>query len=740
MKCAKCGEELVAGAIFCQGCGAKAEENVYQDSVSFCPECGGKLEGNVGFCPHCGYMIGAQATENPVTGTKMWKRKTVKSVFAVMIVGLLVVCAVRLIKNQPSEKELVYYKDFEAYYMKNMDKADSQRLIYEAPGYIDSVQTIDKYVYIQSDGDRGDDLIRIRKDKIKKDYFKTKKKIEEIAYDINSYETIGTDVIYWTQENELYHFRKGDSERIDKMVQDFRIVEDKKIVLYTAANDLYVYDVDKQKSEKICKNVSEIKQVFQDSLIVCKSGNISEAFECVMVDFKGKETTIDNEIFEVLDCYEGETPNLLYLKQRTLKESADEIIDMSEFENLNSYDDILKTYCAPITKEQAVKLFFTQNGYAQYWHDTPQECLEANAEWMLEDIVLQIEAYDSQGEESGYCICDTTTENWYFLEPQDYDKNYNELIDLNQMLSLKSEITNQSIENTYRDLYYWSGKGQPECIQENVVDYCNYNKSDDQLLILSSFLTKKNSTKKNSTKKGIFTYTAFQPIEITLTLKELEEANGSLQAAYNNKWLESNKQMTFLLENGKELKNIPINLKHSDGEIADIDVNDKEYVLTFADEEDREDKELVLYKEQNGELQQKEVLEKGIKYADWLDNKLYFRKYRKNGEKSTISYYANGKVKEVVEDVEGIVLISKDVFLTYNVNGELIIYDNKGQKTEIDDDVWNLPLYLGQKRVLYLKDEDLYLYRGKKENQRIDKNVEFYFCENTEDEEWLFWN
>ncbi len=54
MKCRQCGAELVAGAMFCRVCGAKAET---ENRVKFCPNCGNEIVSGASFCRKCGYDI-----------------------------------------------------------------------------------------------------------------------------------------------------------------------------------------------------------------------------------------------------------------------------------------------------------------------------------------------------------------------------------------------------------------------------------------------------------------------------------------------------------------------------------------------------------------------------------------------------------------------------------------------------------------------------------------------------------
>jgi uncharacterized Zn finger protein (UPF0148 family) len=57
-KCPSCGVPLVAGATFCQSCGARlVEEAPPPPPVHFCVHCGAQLREGARFCPKCGQTV-----------------------------------------------------------------------------------------------------------------------------------------------------------------------------------------------------------------------------------------------------------------------------------------------------------------------------------------------------------------------------------------------------------------------------------------------------------------------------------------------------------------------------------------------------------------------------------------------------------------------------------------------------------------------------------------------------------
>jgi len=58
-RCPQCGAALVAGATFCQSCGAKLASEPAPAPMRFCPSCGAELREGARFCPKCGQDLPA---------------------------------------------------------------------------------------------------------------------------------------------------------------------------------------------------------------------------------------------------------------------------------------------------------------------------------------------------------------------------------------------------------------------------------------------------------------------------------------------------------------------------------------------------------------------------------------------------------------------------------------------------------------------------------------------------------
>jgi hypothetical protein len=56
-RCSQCGAAVVAGATFCQSCGARLAPEAAPGPVLFCSHCGAQLRAGARFCPKCGQTV-----------------------------------------------------------------------------------------------------------------------------------------------------------------------------------------------------------------------------------------------------------------------------------------------------------------------------------------------------------------------------------------------------------------------------------------------------------------------------------------------------------------------------------------------------------------------------------------------------------------------------------------------------------------------------------------------------------
>jgi DNA repair exonuclease SbcCD ATPase subunit len=59
-RCPQCGVAVMAGAAFCQSCGAKVASEPPPAPMLFCVSCGAKLREGARFCPKCGQQLPEQ--------------------------------------------------------------------------------------------------------------------------------------------------------------------------------------------------------------------------------------------------------------------------------------------------------------------------------------------------------------------------------------------------------------------------------------------------------------------------------------------------------------------------------------------------------------------------------------------------------------------------------------------------------------------------------------------------------
>ncbi len=65
MKCSKCGNELMSGAVFCDNCGNKVE---FSPAI-VCPKCGSKCASGTEYCGECGTKIVPSSASGAASAT-----------------------------------------------------------------------------------------------------------------------------------------------------------------------------------------------------------------------------------------------------------------------------------------------------------------------------------------------------------------------------------------------------------------------------------------------------------------------------------------------------------------------------------------------------------------------------------------------------------------------------------------------------------------------------------------------
>lgn len=112
-ECLKCKIDYEDSSMFCQRCGGKlTEKQIMEEEISFCPNCGKKLNGDFEFCPECGET---KALPTGKKSGKTHKRKSNLSIkLAITMVSIaIVVCA--FFFGSKGIKKIKYQKAIEAY-------------------------------------------------------------------------------------------------------------------------------------------------------------------------------------------------------------------------------------------------------------------------------------------------------------------------------------------------------------------------------------------------------------------------------------------------------------------------------------------------------------------------------------------------------------------------------------------------------------------------------------------------
>lgn len=98
MNCKICNAELKEGALFCQECGAKVEDDLTETSLK-CLKCGAELEPGIKFCSQCGTAVTDEQTENTADDLAEVKDGVENNVYAEQTNDLVMKAKLKIKKN-----------------------------------------------------------------------------------------------------------------------------------------------------------------------------------------------------------------------------------------------------------------------------------------------------------------------------------------------------------------------------------------------------------------------------------------------------------------------------------------------------------------------------------------------------------------------------------------------------------------------------------------------------------------
>lgn len=635
-------------------------------------------------------------TETPAAEKK---GKVVKTVIIVAVIAavialliFLIVKIVGALSGGGNEKQIVFEKDGALYYMANMDKEDSEIEIADTRECFSNVQLIDDGKSLLYVDEKKSELFVVELGKLKKNTSKNDKYIKEIDSDVSDVYAISSKEIYYVNyDGELFFYNGKESNEID---------DDVEYIVSKCGDMLYYQGYDKDMEYVFCgyNTKTEKEDEIADNAYLQAIDSSDEKVyiladdELQVLDGSGKPETLAEDVSSVVDI-DTKTGTAYYVKSESETGIAyDYVVD--DMETVELKEPVKTDYFTETTPELALDEY----DYEEYIDDP-----DYFFSWLWEDEDCGMYyTYSSNCE--AYVYTDKT--NWYIFDEERYWDDYYDYEDLLYSVGnteqLREDLKSEEV-NVNKDSLYILDGGKETLIQENVAS--SYLDADASKKIV------------------VFGCLGEDGDDVSVKLSEIYYAS-DVQYALDDAYYYSTPDTYYYAVGAsekQELDGIPYNMYATS--------NDDEIVIGFIEDSvdyDYYEQELILYTVSGKELKEKQSLSDEGCYGGCSKDGFYFFENIKGGE-GDLMVYNGGKVKKVAKDVnvDTSSILDDENIIQIDDSQDLILIDKSGKDKKIDKDV-NRYTYINSKRIVYVRDDDLYVYTGKDDSQRITKNLDSY--------------
>ncbi len=705
MKCTNCGNELEEDAVFCTHCGKKIEpeENMQ----------GGQEQAQK-----------EQTTEQPVS--KPGKKSMGKIVGAAVIAVIIVAAAVsfsgkgKTSGTKENEKAVVYYKYGGLYYTSNMDKEDSGIFIADVLNECDnemmSYRIVDGYLYFYSriNSDGSATLCRVELSKLKKNSQKNEQNIEEMDSNIIEYDLLddADHLVYKKQNGKLMYINGKNEEDIARDVSSYVVTKEHKAVVYRKAaadgngSELHVYDLESGKDEKVNVNSQVCDTPETADFILYREDNEDGTMNLYMTDINGRNDEIDDGIFQIL-AQNDQDKSVYYIKSRREDATAYSYVDDPYADgDADVTEPKIRDYLDSCTRDDVYREAAASDNidfaeFSEDYEDT-DDFVWYYMYYSDDDLDLLCCEFNNQ-----YYYYDEDIDQWY-KQREDYQTAKDRYDQSKDRIALREALKETSVGSDNYDLYKWEDGKEPVVIAENVNAGYVVTDPDGKLAVY----------KKN-----------------TVTQKKVSIDDISSVSDVTN----------MVAEETSAAEDKDMNYYYLEGEEKELDLDGKVYAVKVSPDQKKVVFDTIENNVQNlnlcgingNEIKSEACISEDAGGAgNWVDDKYYYYEDVINNY-GDLYCYENGKSEKLISNIYQSANVYEDGICSYykdfgDYAGSDLRISDKGNETKISNGVtWYE--YIDKKRIVYLKDGNLYVYTGKDSDSEITRSVDSFECEVQKD-------
>lgn len=728
MKCTNCGTEIEEGSLFCTGCGKKVSDMVQKDIPTVTVDDAVLDEIEIPKAQN------AEKTASDTAKQETPKQKAQKQpkraqnadeaddttkkkyrligIIAVAVIAVVVVVLVMFMKRgsgagDSNEKKLVYDQDGVLYYVPNMDKDADPIEIDETRddtswGY--NFSPSGKYLYYQAYNSRNM-LCRVELAKLKEGSNKNSDYIEEIDTDVEDYMLIDDErLVYRDNDSTLYYYDGKEENEIDDSVADYNLEAD--TIYYTIYDEddydasYYYYDIEKKDGDCIIKNADVRSIDYKTGICYVMDGD--EVYE---VSKNGDEERVLSGIDNVVEA-SVESKRIYFVRERSTEKTLYDFVDdpyVDDDAAQNSEPDI-NDYLEEVSEETAL----TRQGNA-FLAEFPEDrymYINDNSSWSDE---LDMPAYYNSDDDETYYF-DAAPEIWYTCDWDSYYDDRTAYEDAQTRDELRDELKNETYTWNYTDLYVWNqGSDEQELVESIDADSLSID-CDHQILYYRKAQT--DDSKQND-------QISIDNIYDTDSVREWLNGYSDDEDDYDDEDDEdySEPDATYYVMVGTKEQEM-------DAYVSGMHVSDdgKNVILwIYEDDEDT----LYDYNVTSDGLKEAGKVTDHVYRGSWVGDSYYYMT-SDDDEYGDLAVYKNQKSTTLAKNIS---LYSVNVYADGNTcaykdydDMDLRLYDSNGNDTKIGKDIDSYS-YINANRIVYQKNDNLYVYTGKDEDRRIVRDM-----------------